>query len=615
MGPPSLSTKTPMSNPVTDIEALVMDEQHENNMPALRKLLDDMDGMTDWKDANKLLKQFRKVHKFTPTKNVLNHIHRSSGKKSATLDRLLITKQVRSMSGVLVVTLLTSPHPSYTDPVTGKRHVQRFSCKHNCYYCPNEPAHEGNNFVPQPRSYLHDEPGVLRANRCGFDSVTQFRDRISVYVINGHPIDKIEVLVLGGTWSEYPRPYQEEFIRDIFYAANTTFEDRVERLSLKEELTRNMDAQARVIGITLETRPDTINLEEIERLRSYGCTRLQIGVQHTDDAILTKISREHAVADTIAAIRLLKDNCFKVDIHLMPNLPGATVEGDEAMFTRVLQDPDLQADQWKIYPCSVVPWTVIEKWHREGTYIPYADSDLLEMLMRVKSRVHPWIRLNRVIRDIPNQYISGGCATTNMRQMLQQRMAKRGEFCKCMRCREVRNQEFKDPTLTVRRYAASGGTEYFISFESPDEKVLYGFLRLRIPSRRSQCLLELKGCALIRELHVYGKLKEVTEGGRGREQGGGKGVKDASQHQGLGSQLLAKAEDIALSYGYGKLAVISGVGVRRYYERFGYELGETYQIKTLPRARRWRRRLILAATVAAAAAIVGVAVGRRRTAR
>jgi histone acetyltransferase (RNA polymerase elongator complex component) len=212
---------------------------------------------------------FRKKYKFTPTKNVLYHLHRQSGKRSPSLERLLITKSVRSLSGVLVVTVLTSPTPEYDDPETGKRRVQRFSCKHNCYYCPNEPAHEGNKFVPQPRSYLHDEPGVLRANRCGFDAATQFRDRVNVYLINGHPIDKIEILVLGGTWSEYPRGYQAEFIRDLFWAANTTFEAREERLSLQEELVINMDAKARVIGITLETRPDTINLEEVLLIELY----------------------------------------------------------------------------------------------------------------------------------------------------------------------------------------------------------------------------------------------------------------------------------------------------------------------------------------------------------
>ncbi|CAM9824999.1 unnamed protein product, partial [Heterosigma akashiwo] len=236
----------------------------------------------------------------------------------------------------------------------------------------------------------------------------------------------------------------------------------------------------------------------IQRLRRYGCTRVQIGVQHTDNEILDKINRDHHVEAYQRALQLLKDNCYKVDIHLMPNLPGSDEARDERMFARVLGDPSLQADQWKIYPCSVVPWcaqpshplllllrTVIEKWHNEGTYKPYSDERLFELIMRVKARVHPWIRLNRVIRDIPNTYITGGCQKTNMRQILQDEMKKRGVKCRCIRCREVKAQDFKDPTFKVRRYEASGGLEYFLSFETPDESVLYGFLRLRIPSGNS----------------------------------------------------------------------------------------------------------------------------------
>jgi len=580
------------------------------NIPALMELLEEMEGITEWNVAQRLIKKFSKSHKFSPTKSVLHHLHKQRGIPSESLDKLLVSKGMRSLSGVLVVTVFTSPYPQYVDPITKKVKIQRFSCKHNCYYCPNEPAHEGNNYVPQPRSYLHDEPGVLRANRCKFDAVMQFRDRLSVYLINGHPIDKIEVLVLGGTWTEYPKPYQEEFIRDLFYAANTTFEAREERLSLKEEIDLNMDSKGRIIGITLETRPDTIDLEEIARLRSYGCTRLQIGVQHTDDAILDKISREHTLKETIDALKLLKDNCFKVDIHLMPNLPGASVEIDEKMFKRVLTDPQLQADQWKIYPCSVVPWTVIEKWHKEGSYVPYPDSVLLEMLMRVKAKVHPWIRLNRVIRDIPNQYISGGCSTTNMRQELQKNMAKKGLYCRCIRCREVKDREFVDPTLKIRRYKASGADEIFLSFETPDEKILYGFLRLRLPSKYSKCLEELKKCALIRELHVYGKLKEVSSGKGNQKQN--LGFISTTQHQGLGGKLLAKAEEIAARKGYEKIAVISGVGVRRYYEKFGYILDESYQIKELDPGRYWINWKVCALVIASAVT-TGLLISRKKS--
>eukprot|EP00903_Cladosiphon_okamuranus_P019815 g18212.t1 len=601
MAPPQATGETRHSAS-PDIESLVYDDEHEAHMPELKELLEEILTLETWKEIEKCFIAFRRKAKFVPKKNVMYHLYMSQEVRNDALERALVSKHVRSLSGVLIVTVLTSPYPEYDAPGAGgkpgKRKVQRFSCKHNCYYCPNEPAHEGNNFVPQPRSYLHDEPGVRRANRCGFDAVLQFRDRISSYIANGHPIDKIEILVLGGTWSEYPESYQREFCRDLFYAANTTYNERAERLTLEEEIKINEGAATRVIGLTLETRPDVIDLDEIARLRSYGCTRLQIGIQHTDNAVLEKINRGHDVEAAIRCLRLLKDNCYKVDIHLMPNLPGTTVENDMKMFDRVLADPDLQADQWKIYPCSIVPWTVIDKWHREGSYTPYPEDQLFELILSVKTKVHPWIRLNRVIRDIPNQYITGGCSVTNMRQVLQSTLVKRGLKCRCMRCREVKGQEFKDASLVVRKYKASGGIEYFISSESPQE-TLYGFLRLRIPSGTSPILPDLKGCALIRELHVYGKLKKVGEGGE-------------TQHQGLGTQLLARAEKIAVRHGYCKMAVISGVGVRRYYERFGYRTLKDYQVKELVDLRKWS--FVAASTAVAVTMAVAAAslLGRAR---
>eukprot|EP00638_Chattonella_subsalsa_P009222 CAMPEP_0117757264 /NCGR_PEP_ID=MMETSP0947-20121206/14620_1 /TAXON_ID=44440 /ORGANISM="Chattonella subsalsa, Strain CCMP2191" /LENGTH=604 /DNA_ID=CAMNT_0005577109 /DNA_START=68 /DNA_END=1882 /DNA_ORIENTATION=+ len=559
-------TSTPDTVSMVDIEGLQHPtEEHKEHLDILRELVQEILYLESWKEVEKRINIFRKKHKIIPKKNVLYHLYLQQEVRNEKLERVLITKKVRSLSGVLVVTVLTSPHPTYT--INGKKKTQRFSCKHNCYYCPNEPAHEGNNFVPQPRSYLHDEPGVLRANQCGFDAVKQFRTRVSDYIANGHPIDKIEILILGGTWSEYPRLYQEEFIRDLYYAANTIFDQsRKERLSLEEEISLNEKTSAKIIGVTLETRPDTIDLDEIQRFRRYGCTRVQIGVQHTDNKVLDKINREHGIEEYVSALKLLKDNCYKVDIHLMPNLPGSCVDMDEQMFEEVLNDPNLQADQWKIYPCSVVPWTIIEKWHKDGSYVPYSDEKLFELILRVKAKVHPWIRLNRVIRDIPNTYITGGCQKTNMRQLLLKELKRRGHVCRCIRCREVKGREFDGAKLKVRKYKASGGWEYFISFESDDEMTLFGFVRLRIPSMQSEILPELKGCALIRELHVYGQLRKVGADGK-------------TQHKGLGKRLLKKAEQIALSHGFFSLAIISGVGVREYYRKHGYQLKGTFMVK------------------------------------
>jgi len=259
------------------------------------------------------------------------------------LHSLLVKKSSKSQSGVLVITVLTSPYPTFTEPESGKKVKQRFSCAWNCYYCPSEPG--------QPKSYLHDEPAVKRANENGFDPVMQLTDRAATLAQNGHPVDKIELLVLGGTWSSYPHVYQEEFVRDLFYAANTFWQrEKRPRRGLLEEQALNETAACKIIGLTLETRPDTIDAAELLRLRRYGCTRVQLGVQHTDDHVLKRINRGCTTADTVTALKRLKDACYKIDIHLMPNLPGATAAVDRAMFERVLSDPQLQADQWKVYP-------------------------------------------------------------------------------------------------------------------------------------------------------------------------------------------------------------------------------------------------------------------------
>ena len=519
----------------------------------------------------KTLQKVRKKYKISPRMFQLFYIYRELRREhnleeNLSLEEHLTTKKVRRLSGVMVITVLSSPYPTYKLP-NGKVKKQRFSCKHNCYYCPNEPG--------QPRSYLKDEPAVARANKNEFDAVRQFYDRASTYYTIGHPVDKIELLVLGGTWSEYPVQYQEEFIRDLFYAANT-FYDTTKRkpLSLVEEQIINETSKCRIIGLTLETRPDSITPEEIKRFRYYGCTRVQIGVQHTDDEILRIINRGCYLEDTIRAIKLLKDACYKIDIHLMPDLPFSTPEIDNEMFDLVLNSPDLQVDQWKIYPCEVVPWTVIKKWHDKGLYESYGQEKIIEVILNVKRKVHPWIRLNRVIRDIPNQYISGGNNVTNLRQHLLQMLKDRGEKCKCIRCREVKGKKIdpKDIKLFVREYDASNGKEYFISFETKDESTILGFVRLRLIKNSSVDFIKpIRNAALIRELHVYGNMVSLFKFGNKK--------KSKTQHSGFGKRLMKKAEEIAFSQGYKKIVVISGIGVKNYYRKLGYYSEGTYMVK------------------------------------
>ncbi len=339
----------------------------------------------------------------------------------------------------------------------------------------------------------------------------------------------------------------------------------------------NESAAVKIIGITLETRPDCITAEELRRFRYYGCTRVQLGIQHTDDEILKKINRGCTNEDAIRAMTLLRDCCYKTDIHLMPNLPGSNPKKDKEMFEYVLHSPDLQADQWKIYPCEITPWTVIKKWYDAGEYKPYSDDELIELLMDVKAQVHPWIRLNRVIRDIPSQYILGGMDEPNLRQVICNRMIKRGTPCRCIRCREVKTDDeaIASAELVIRKYRANEGKEFFISFETPDRSKICGFARLRLSKTPGAGIFpELEGAALVRELHVYGQLISTTD----------KQKKSHAQHTGFGTQLMQKSEEIAREHGFSKIAVIAGVGVRNFYRKLGFELeGEgELMIKHLP---------------------------------
>ena len=542
---------------------IVPEEQRAPIRNIMRGIVNRLSHLKPGEDAStvykKELRMMAREHKIMPRKAWQLHMYKqmiTEGELPAmkVLKDLLITRASKSTSGVLVVTVLTSPYPI----VNGKK--QRFSCEWNCYYCPNQPG--------QPRSYLRDEPAVLRANQNGFDAVMQFTDRCATLAQNGHPVDKIELLVLGGTWESYPREYQEGFVRDLFYAANTIFERKKRpRFSLEEEQSINETAECKIIGVTLETRPDTINPEEIQRLRRFGCTRVQLGVQHTDDGVLDYINRQCTTAKTIRAISLLKNSCFKIDIHLMPNLPGSNPDMDDEMFDRVLYDPDLQVDQWKIYPCEVVPWSMIKKWYDEGKFTPYPDPTLIDVICRAKNKVHPWIRLNRVVRDIPSQYILGGIDYGNMRQDLPTIMKAKGLECSCIRCREVKGNKKafeKGRLLMKREYMGSNSREVFISFETPDTKTIFGFCRLRLPSGKEGTTVfpELKNAALVRELHVYGKLMTTTGLDR-------KNTKHA-QHVGFGRRMMAEAERIAALNGYSKVAVIAGVGTREYYKKLGY---------------------------------------------
>ena len=486
--------------------------------------------------------------------------------------KILIRKPQRSESGVQTISFLTPPYPKWEDKTTGKMMKQNFSCKHNCYFCPNEIDPDTRKMV-MPRSYLSREPACLRASRNDFDPIKQIYDRLTTLEKMGHPLDKLEMIVLGGTVLEYPREFLEYFTTQVFYICNVyPFIDSRPMLTLEEEQNINMTTDIRIIGYTLETRPDGIDHESIHFLRSLGVTRMQIGIQHTNNRLLEIINRGHTVEDSMKAIKLLKDSGIKIISHLMPDLPYVKKEEDIEMFNEILNNPDLLCDEYKIYPCVATDFTMIKKWADEKKYIPNADKDpnyLRDVIGHYMKNVQPWVRIPRIIRDIPNDYIHYGNKEGHLRETIDKNV-KTNEI----RGREIRgNKITEQPVLVVDSFDSSGAKEYFIRFETRDRKYILGFCRLRLNNMiesNNPYLPELFNCAIIRELHVYGNKTVVGTKTKG------------VQHLGLGKKLVKNAEWIALKNGYSDICITSGIGVREYYKnKLGYHLEGMYMKKNI----------------------------------
>lgn len=471
-------------------------------------------------------------------------VNRGEIEESALVERRLRGRPVRTISGVAPVAVLTASYP----------------CPGECIFCPDQSE--------APKSYLDGEPGVLRAIQNDYDPYDQTRARIEALRAIGHPTDKVELLILGGTWSAYPRAYQRMFLRRCFDAMN---EQDSETLEAAQAL--NETAPHRNVGLVIETRPDCITPEEVVRLRRQGVTKVQVGVQSLDDRILTLNRRGHTVADTRRAFGLLRLAGFKIVMHWMPNLYGATPESDYADFERIFSDPAIRPDEMKIYPTALLEGTRLFELWQEGAYTPYTEERLLELVIACKQRVEPYCRINRLMRDIPADYIVAGTTKSNLRQIAQQRMAKRGLVCQCVRCREIRGKETVDPArvrLDVLRYNTDVTEEYFLQYLTEHNR-LAGFLRLSLPlaPRSALPLPEIRNAAMVREVHVYGPAQGLGERRRG------------VQHRGLGTQLLTEAGQIARSAGFDTLAVIAAIGTRVYYRERGFTEGNLYPLRRL----------------------------------
>jgi len=525
---------------------------------------------TDYKPIHELRKEFitnkyknlQKKYRVFIKKSLLVSVYRMMIQEEKIENHpyvllILQKKHSRNISGVSIITILTSPYPN----------GRSFSCKHNCYYCPNEPG--------QPRSYLKKEPAVARANVNHFDPLLQTEDRLNSLYQNGHHIDKLEFIIEGGTFTEYPYDYIEEFFRTMIYTCNTFKQSpRRQKYSLKKEIEINKHSNYHIIGICVETRPDVLfedGINWIKRFRHLGITRVQLGVQHTNNTILKRVNRGHTIEQVYKAIHQLKNNGFKVDIHLMPDLPYSSPEEDKNMIYYSLKSPHIQADQIKLYPNQVVPWTVIQEWYKQGKYKPYSETHpekLKEVLRYALDICPPWVRFPRVMRDIPDDYVQTEHYIPNMRQQLNVTSTMEIRNRECGRHPEYSPDEAQ---LFVRKYRASYGDEYFISYESVDRKCLFGFLRLRIPDTNVYTQFKtLYNKGLIRELHVYGNVQPVNHKNT---------MKHSGQHLGFGTKLLKKAEWISFQRNMKGTTIISGIGVVNYYEKRGYSLSDTYMNK------------------------------------
>lgn len=595
------------------------------------------------KKIESVIKILRKKYKIYPSKTDVRYIYEkyySDVKIDNSLQRYMIKKAMRSRSGVLVATIVLKP--------------DKFSCPKKCSYCPTETDLNGN--PTQPKSYLSSEPAMLRALQYNFDVKGQLHDRIKAYIKTGNinlgliskPGNKhsykLEIIISGGTWESYNYEYRNEVMHQLYFAANT-YDNERDMLDLEEEIKINETSTFRIIGLTLETRPDFITNKSIKDYRRWGVTRMQIGVQHYDDGILSKINRECFTKDTIKAIKILKQCGFKVVCHLMPDLPGSSPILDKWMFDQSIHNPDLQFDDVKIYPTAIcksnndklLVTSDIADWYNKGEYIPYAEKNiqsLISVLKYYKQNIQPWIRIQRLVRDIPSTSIEAGYdKISNLRQVIQDEMKKEGNKCRCIRCMEIGdNIHFlKNTKLVVRKYTASQADEYYISIETNDNETfkfdikninlkyveyiwfliksnlmylftlkteywsgdlssyngLVGFCRLRLDKHAGGGIIkEIENSALIREVHVYGYSLGVNINSEKCENDNDSSSdshsKNSSQHKGYGQVLVQTAETIALENGYNKVAVIAGVGTREYYKnKCGYELEGTYMTKYL----------------------------------
>ena len=552
-------------------------------------------GIKNHKSLEKLKRRFAKEHNLSkmPTNIEILTYLKQNEEDYDKIRKLLLTKPSRSISGVTPVAIMTYPFP----------------CPHGkCAYCPGGPD---SYFGETPQSYTGKEPAARRAARAKYDPYLQVFNRLEQYFALGHTPEKVELIIMGGTFPSFNKEYQDFFIRKSFQAmndfssmfySNNRFDrekfneffelpakfskERTRRIqeklrtisalkatSLEEEQEKNETSNIRIVAMCIETRPDYAREEHISQMLRLGTTRVELGVQSLYDEVLKKVNRGHGVKEVIEATQLLRDSFLKVGYHMMPGMPGSTKEMDINMFKKLFEDENFKPDALKIYPLMVFKGTKVYDWWKEGKYKPLTTEEATEEIIEMKKYVPKYCRIMRVQRDIPTKYSEAGVDITNLRQHIHKIMDKRGLKCNCIRCREPRGRKVDFSSVKMNRidYKASGGDEIFLSYDDTKNDILLGFLRLRIPNKpfRKEITEESAG---VRELHVYGEAIPI----------GDKTEDNSMQHRGFGRKLLKEAERIAREeFGKREMLIISGIGVKEYYKKFGYKKKGVYMSKRI----------------------------------
>ncbi len=494
-------------------------------------------------------------------------------KEKTQLRHILKRRLTRTLSGVTIVAVMTHPNPA------GKE-----SCPGECIFCPGNESQPGEKVA---KSYTGREPAAMRSAMYKYDAYQQTLHRLIDLSAIGHQVDKIELIIMGGTFLHLPNQYQNEFMKGCFDAiinySLPNFNDHQRSASIEDAMNLLESSNTRLIGVTFETRPDYCRIEHVDRMLALGATRVEIGIQSTNDALLAFSHRNHTALDNIVAIKTAKDAGLKVNAHMMPNLPTSSYDMDLAVFRELFDNPLFRPDMMKIYPCLVVKGTQLYQMFLKEEYIPYPQERIVELIAQIKTELPPYVRIQRIQRDIPMDLIEAGVKNSNLRQIVQAKLASENKHCNCIRCREEgfyahrrlmtsKPVDFSGVQFHTYPYEASDGEEWFLSFEDLEKRMLIGYLRLRFPSKDAhRNEISQFHAAIVREIRVVGEIVKHSDAP----------LTGQIQHRGYGKKLMAQAELIAKDHGFTKLLVIAGIGVRPYFYNLGYHRDGPYVSKML----------------------------------